>query len=312
MSTPRTSFVSLGEALIDLTPAGGGALKSAVHLSVQPGGAPLNVAIGLARLGISTRFAGVLSSDVFGERLAELLSAEGVQHVPADPVAAPTRLALIDHGEAGSAFRFYGDRPADARLSRADVERAFAGAAGLYVSSLMLLDARSGEVQQHAVAQAVARGIPVFTDPNPRQPAWANASQMRAAVIWLLSNATLAKLSLDDAQTLGWPTDPAELLRFTKERWPAQLVVTGGARGCWALIDGRLVDQPSFSAEVVDPTGAGDAFFAALIARYLAAGRLSQADLRFASAAGALAAGRLGAVAGLPSITQIAAFLDLS
>lgn len=303
-------FVSLGEALIDLTPAGGGSLKSAVHLAVQPGGAPFNIAIGLSRLGVSVRFTGALSNDAFGTRLAELLTSEGVQHSPAEPVPAPTRLALIDHAQAADAFRFYGDRPADTRLTRSDVERALASAGGLYVSSLMLLDAGAGELQRHAVGIAKARAIPIFTDPNPRPPAWPNPSTMRAAIIWLLGNATLAKLSLDDAQALGWPTDPPDLLRFAQERWPAQLVVTGGVQGCWTNIDGQIAHQPGFPIEPVDPTGAGDAFFAALIARHLQSGRLSPADLRFATAAGALAAGRLGAVAGLPTLTQLAAFLD--
>jgi fructokinase len=303
-------FVSLGEALIDLTPAGGGSLKSAVHLAVQPGGAPYNVAIGLSRLGVSVRFAGALSSDAFGARLAELLRAEGVTHTPTEPHAAPTRLALIDHAQAVDAFRFYGDHPADTHLTGAAVEQALTSATGLYVSSLMLLDAQAGEVQRHAVGIARARDLPIFTDPNPRPPLWANPSMMRAAVIWLLSNAKLAKLSLDDAEALGWPTEATQLMQFARDRWPVQLVVTGGAQGCWASIDGEVVHQHGFPLELVDPTGAGDAFFAALIARYLAAGRLSAPDLRVASAAGALAAGRLGAVAGLPSLAEVAAFLD--
>ena len=165
-------FVSLGEALIDLTPAGGGSLTSAVHLAVQPGGAPFNVAIGLSRMGLSVRFAGALAQDAFGTRLAELLRADGIAHIPMEPVAAPTRLALIDHAQAADAFRFYGDRPADTLLTRPAAEQALAAATGLYVSSLMLLDTRAGDVQRHAVGIARARGVSVFTDPNPRPPAW--------------------------------------------------------------------------------------------------------------------------------------------
>jgi len=305
------TFVTLGEALIDLAPAGGGPLQSAETLTLQPGGAPFNVAIGLRRLGERVRFAGALSDDPFGQRLMEQLTAEGIEHVPAQPVAAPTRLALVDHSPGGAGFRFYGERPADARITRADVELALSpGASGLYVSSLMLLDTRAGEVQQHAVQLATTRGLPIFTDPNPRPPAWANGSLMRAAVIWLLGQATLAKLSLDDARGLGWPAEPLTLLRFAAERFPTQLVVTDGPNGCWTVIDGRVIQQQGFAVELVDPTGSGDAFFAALIRRHLANGRLSPADLRFAAAAGALAASSLGAVAGLPTDTQVAAFLD--
>jgi sugar/nucleoside kinase (ribokinase family) len=281
-------------------------------LTVQPGGAPFNIAIGLRRLGESVRFAGALSDDPFGTRLAELLAAEGVARVPEEPLAVPTRLALVDHSPSGAGFRFYGERPADARISRTDIERALSPATtGLYVSSLMLLDTRASEVQQHAVQLATSRGIPIFTDPNPRPLAWANGSLMRAAVIWLLGQATLAKLSLEDARGLGWPAEPLTLLRFVAERWRAQLVITDGHNGCWTVIDGRVIHQQGFTVDAVDPTGAGDAFFAALIHRYLIEGRLSPADLRFATAAGALAACRLGAVAGLPTDTQIATFLDL-
>ena len=302
--------ICLGEAIIDLVPAPGLRPSTAASLSIQPGGAPLNVAIGLSRLGAESLFLGCLSRDDFGARLATLLRVEGVGRIPSRFVEQQTRLALIDHLNDQSPFRFYGDAPADAALTRADVDRAIEqpGALGLYVSSLMMLAEDAREVQDYAIERATSLGMPIFCDPNPRPAAWESREGMREATASLLNRCAIGKISVDDAGALRWPVVPADLLVWCRRRFDGAVVVTAGREGCWASIGQRIVHVPAPQVESVDPTGAGDMFFAALIHRFLEHGRLSEDDLEFAATAGALATTQLGAISGSGSKRDIERF----
>lgn len=299
-------LVTFGEALVDLIPPSGISLSAAQNLHIQPGGAPLNVAVALRRLGSSSRFCGTLSTDAFGTRLAELIVREDVDHEPPEPVDRPTRLALVDHGPQGSTFRFYGDDPADLQLSRRAIDRALRGGVrGLYLGSLMMANEKGRAAQEYAVERAQSLDIPIIVDPNPRPPAWPDRDAMRDACTWLIRRATLVKLSLDDARLLGFGESPNDVL--TNRAFAVETVVTDGARGSWSLIDGEIVHVRGPRVEAIDPTGAGDAFFAGLITRYLVEDRVTEAGLRFAAATGALATTRAGAIDALPTLREVQA-----
>ncbi len=301
------TVVCLGEALIDLVPPPGQSPTTADQLSVHPGGAPLNIAIGLSKLGTPALFLGCLSEDAFGSRLAAVLDEFQVERVPGAVVAGATRLAVVDHLDTASPFRFYGSDTADTMLTRTAVDAALnrRDIAGLYVGSLMISNPAGREIQEYALASAERTGMPVFADPNPRPAAWPSRQAMVETTEYLLSRSAVAKLSLDDARGLGWPGDAAGLLRHCAERFPAQMFITDGSRGCWTLHARNMLHVAAPAVGAVDPTGAGDASFAALIAGYLATQRVGEAELSFAAAAGALATRVRGAIAGLPSRSDV-------
>ena len=304
-------IICLGEALIDLVPPGGESPRTSNTLHIEPGGAPMNVAIGLRRLGASAAFLGTLSSDPFGRRLAALLHAERVPRLPERVVDASTRLAVVDPTNRAAPFRFYGDDPADTQLTREDVEHAFAAATptGIYAGSLPLTHPRMRATVEFALDLAHEAGVPIYSDPNPRPAAWPSREAMEAATVYLLERSAYATLSVDDAAALGWPADPEKLLGWAAERFPARIFVTAGARGSYALSDGRVLHARSPVVSPVDPTGAGDASFAALISRVHGKERIAAGDLEFASAVGALATQAHGAVNGLPTLEEVRAFL---
>ncbi len=300
----------MGEALIDLVPPGSASPLTSTHLQIQPGGAPLNVAICLNRLGTRSAFLGTLSTDAFGERLCRLINSESISRFPERRVAEPTRLAVIDHTNREAPFQFYGDDPADAQLTESDVGRAFETlpATGLYAGSLQLTHPTSRATLEIAIQLARHKGVPVYSDPNPRPAAWPSRNVMVTATEYLLDRSRLAKISLDDAAALGWPTEPSELLAWAGRRFETRLFVTAGADGCFALIDGAVESVIPPGVTPVDPTGAGDASFAALVSRFHLRQTLNRADLEFASTVGAIATQRQGAVNGLPTVEEIAAF----
>jgi fructokinase len=97
--------VVLGEALIDLLEAD---LDGELIYRQAIGGGPLNVSVGVTRLGGDGRFAGALSTDVLGERLAAFLRGAGVGLGAAKRVTVPTTLAVTTFEGADPTFTFYG------------------------------------------------------------------------------------------------------------------------------------------------------------------------------------------------------------
>lgn len=322
--------LSLGEVLIDMIATDGAtALEDASSFVARPGGAPANVAVALARLGVPSAFGGVIGQDAFGRRLRATLAAEGVD---------VSRLRATDEAETTLAFawtdadgrgQFWLPRraAADRFLSREDVAAAgIPGVAALCAGSVALAAEPSRGAVTEAARLATAAGVPVCFDVNLRPALWPDLTTARAVCAPLLSAATLLKLSVDDARHLlgaDAAADPAKILRQLSDRETPLIgtritVLTDGGHGCWytSRLDAwspwaPVRHRPAFPVAAVESTGAGDAFFAALISRLLANDWVppDEADIRFAAAAGALATTRHGAIAALPTAAEVANFM---
>ncbi|MFW6074321.1 MAG: carbohydrate kinase family protein [Chloroflexota bacterium] len=303
--SPAT-VLSIGEALIDLIPAGKQPVESAKALEIQIGGAPLNLAVAITRLGGRAIFCGALSEDQFGSRIAKLIEAEGIAHIPRQRTPALTRLAVVDHTQGGSAFRFYGENPADSTLEDRDVQNAMdRGPGALYCGSLLMAHPRSSATQRSAIRLARDQGVPIITDPNPRAILWPSVDVMRARCLELVEASSMAKMSIDDLRLIGMPDDPFRAIERLSDGIRV-VVITDGANGCWANLGGRIehvLSPPEI--EAIDPTGAGDAFMGALALRFVENARLEVDDLKFASYVGATATTRPGAISSLPVADEL-------
>ncbi len=312
--------LSLGETLMDLIVAGEAtSLEDAESLSARPGGAPANVAVALARLGVPAAFGGVVGNDPFGRRLRSTLQTEGVD---------VSRLRATDEADTSLAFAWKdarGDghfrllRLADRLLSDADVQGAgIEGLAALVVGSVALAAEPSRQAIVSAAARAVATGVPVCFDVNLRPTLWPDLGVARSTCPPVLDRATLLKLSVDDARHLfGLEDDPGAIMAHLQTLPPPIVVLTDGSRGSWyATADGPAGSPgvrhvPAFPIDAIEPTGAGDAFTAGLISRLLARDWAppDAADIRYAAGAGALATTKPGALDGLPTAAELETFL---
>ena len=318
--------LSLGETLVDLIATdGAGRLEDAAAFVARPGGAPANVTVALARLGVPSAFGGVVGEDPFGRRLRDTLAGEGVDvsRLRASAAAATTLAFAWKDGRGDGHFWLL--RGADLQLSVADVEAAgIPDLAALVVGSVALAGEPSRSAVTRAVEIAATTGVPVCFDVNIRPTLWPDLDAARLACRPILDRATLIKLSLDDARHLFGVDDPeAVIARF---RGPERahdtplvrtplIVVTDGDRGSWSgsVIGSAPVRHlPAFAVAAVEPTGAGDAFTAGLLSRLIASewALPSNDDLRYAAAAGALATTRPGALDGLPTRAELDAFLS--
>ena len=314
--------LSLGEFLIDLIATGEAtSLLDATTLAVRPGGAPVNVAVALKRQGIPATVCSVVGADPFGERLLTVLDTHGVDRARVRQTAeADTTLAFAWKDERGDGhFRIL--RQADILLNDDDVERAgIEHTAAIVVGSVALSGQPSRGAIEGAVRRARKAGIPVCFDVNMRPAIWPDRTIVRQACEPILGATTLLKLSLDDARFLfDLAGEPAieQVFDLLSGYGCACIVLTDGARGAWfSNKTGAGYSDPehlpAFAIASVEPTGAGDAFMAATIARSLERNWsvLTADDVRYASAAGALTTTRPGAIDALPSRTEIEAFLN--
>ena len=305
------TVLCLGEALIDIIVSDGSpALEDANAFIARPGGAPANVAVALNRMGVPSAFCGAIGDDPFGKRLQRVLGADGVDI---------TRLAVVPQASTTLAFAWKdsrGDgqfriiRLADALLSEEIVNSAgIESRAAILVGSVALTEPKSRAAIYRAVELATNAGVPVCFDVNMRPSLWASAELARSICQPVLERTTILKLSVDDAGTLFGLRDPEAI--FDERAGDSIRLLTDGGRGAWYRNDAGIVEHvPAFEIEPVEPTGAGDAFTAGIVSRYLAnSSPPNRDDVVFASAAGAITATRIGAIESLPTREEIVHFL---
>ena len=286
-------------------------LEDAGEFTARPGGAPANVAVALRRLGVASAFCGAVGDDPFGARLRRVLLSEHVDISSLKVVPGETTtLAFAWRNERGDGqFRLV--RLADVLLSELDVEQAaIADRAAIIVGSVALTASPSREAIYRAVVLASDAGVPVGFDVNMRPSLWESAAQAREICQPVLDRTTILKLSVDDADVLFGLRDPDEIFAARIGSAVVRLL-TDGSRGAWFRNEsGEVEHVAAHSIEPVEPTGAGDAFTAAVISRYLSSQRApNRDDIAFASAAGAITATRIGAIESLPTRAEIEQFL---
>jgi sugar/nucleoside kinase (ribokinase family) len=315
---PRPAVV-LGEALVDLLEQPGGALHPMV------GGAPLNVAVALARLGTPSRLITAVGSDAFGDRIRDLLAESGVDISGVRTAPGPTPLAVATFRGAEPSFAFYGDPPAYARTTASDVdESAVAEAPVIYAGSIALATDMFDAVQK---AWAVDGPVRVL-DPNLRPFVMADpaaAVRVQRRVEELAATADLVKLSDVDARLLYGAVAPSAAALRLRALGAGSVMVTLGAAGALLLRPDRgerpadlletvihrtdrVYALPAAPGPVVDTTGCGDSVTAAMMHR-LARGLADDAEwleaAGFALKVAAHVAARPGGATAMPYASEL-------
>lgn len=300
----------LGDAVVDLVPE-----NSNSYLKC-PGGAPANVAVGIARLGGDSGFIGRVGDDSFGAFLRQVLSSEGVDttrmFADAEHHTSTVVVDLTNDGE--RSFTFMVTPSADLFLQPADLP-AFQAGEWLHACSIALSQEPSRSTTLAAMAAIRAAGGWVSFDPNIREDVWRQPEELRPCLMQALLLADVVKISLDELFFISNLNEMDVAIDWILAHFPLRLLlVTQGGDGV-CVHDGReLRHFPATPVVPVDTTGAGDAFVAGLLAALSALGRLPQADewpavIAQAQACGALATTAKGAMTALPHAGELAAFL---
>lgn len=311
----------IGEALIDFVSRERGAtLVTATQYAAATGGAPANVAAGLSKLGRHARIIATVGDDAFGRKIAHDLAAVGVDcKLRMDPDHFTT-LAFVKQGAEGDRDFEFSAGAHDYLLPEQitgddDVRQAQV----LHYGSISLRAPQSREATLKAIEIAKNAGVVCSCDPNWRANLWPDHNAGRAAMIEAIRHADILKISADDlAFVVPDESDFGAALR--KAGFSGRLAaVTLGRAGSWYQSGERTGQVPSPHVQVVETTGAGDAFTATLLDRLLEhhldveglADETLEQVIQRACAAGALTATGYGAIPSLPDARSIDALLRM-
>ncbi len=313
--TRDLDVLCLGEALVDLLPLERGRLEDCERFEVCSGGAPANVATGLARLGLRVAFRGILGDDPFGRRLARKLAGEGIACHVRITAERPTGMWFVALDEAGERTFFSPNArfSADKLVEPADVDRALLSRARwLHVGSSAHVEPAGQAALREAVRAARDLGALVSFDPNVRAHLWGDLAPLERLCADVLPSCTVAKISEDEAEPCTGESDPERAAARLVDMGVVLACVTLGARGAILRRGDDVVRVPAEPTEVVDTTGAGDAFVAGLLAGFCRMGDLRSVPpgeieraARLANRVAARVCARVGAVAGLPHLGEI-------
>ena len=315
-----TDIVTLGELLIDFVPTVSGvSLIEAPAFKKAPGGAPANVAAGLAKLGVSCAFLGKVGDDAFGQFLKETLDEVGVNTEGLIfSEEARTALAFVSlRADGEREFMFYRHPSADMLYRPDEVALELIKNAKIFhFGSISLISEPSRSATQAALNAAKEAGLLISYDPNLRLALWPDAEAAKTGMLSVWEQADLIKVSEEELTFLTGETDPARAVEKLWHKDLQLLVVTLGKGGCIYFTPDFQGTVPGFSVKAIDTTGAGDGFVAGLLR-----GLLNKPDAlhsetelrsacRFANAVGALTTTQRGAIPALPTLMEIESFLQ--
>ncbi len=308
-------IVALGEVVADIY-RDEGSSNVEMPFTARPGGAPANVAVAAARLGAEAAFVGGVGRDLFGDFILGALETEGVDTSAVRRCEPPTRtsLAFVEIKDGDRSFTFYRSDPAaDELLSTEDVTREIlSGASFVNFGSIPLIKDPARSAIHRAVELADELEVPVAFDVNLREHLWESAEAAREAIAPLLGRSRIVKVSDDELPPLLGTEDVEEAAETLLERGAALVLVSLGAEGAFYATRAFTGVVPAFEVEVVDPTGAGDAFLAASLV-CLSRGEWEEERVREAArrgtAAGAIACMGYGAMGTLPTKDELEEFM---
>ncbi len=265
----QTPTLVLGEALIDIVRRTNGDIQEHV------GGSPLNVAIGLGRLGHEVSMATYFADDERGRSIRDALAADRVGLTPGSISASRTPTATATLDDAGAATYEFD-------LTWAPPTPLPAPQGHLHTGSIAVSLQPGASAVRDAVIAATAVGT-VSLDPNPRPSIIGSAAENRSDIEELVGLADVVKASDEDIAWLyGEGAELAEVLRLWGRLGPSLVLATRGGDGATVHVPatGELFEVPGRTVDLVDTVGAGDSFMSGLLSGLLDDGLLGDLDAR--------------------------------
>ncbi len=295
MNFKNRKVLCVGEVLWDKLPAG-----------AKPGGAPMNVAIHMKRLGIDVHLSSRVGKDEAGAKLVDFMASKGldVQLIQTDDVL-PTSEVLVHLDKQNNASYEICEPVAWDALEMNEQLKMQADQAGIILTGTL---ASRNKTSRETIAKLLNANALKFVDVNLRPP-----FDKREIVEMILKRADVLKINDDELEAIASWHNKSHLNQNELMLWLAgfyqcaMIVLTRGAKGAVVLENGVFYEHPGFKVKAVDTVGAGDAFLAGFVSSLLL-GKSTEEAVVFACATGAYVATQEG---GTPeySLSDIEAFL---
>lgn len=306
--------VTIGEAMAMFVARETGDLAAAETFIKRAAGAELNVAIGLARLGLNVGWVSRVGDDSFGRFICQVLESEGVDHRCVTKDARyPTGFQLKSKVEDGSdpLVEYFRKGSAASHLSIDDFSHDYFGAARhLHLSGVAAaLSASSLELLKHSAKEMRARGKTISFDPNLRPVLWRSEEEMRQQLNHLAEYADWVLPGEKEGYILTGYRQPEAIADFYLDKGVKAVVIKTGCDGAWyKTAQGEQGQVEAIRVEnVVDTVGAGDGFAVGVISALLEGKTLPQAIKR-GNRIGSLAIQVIGDSEGLPTRSELGDF----
>ncbi|MFP4698212.1 MAG: carbohydrate kinase family protein [Eubacteriales bacterium] len=303
-------IVSLGELLIDYTPAG--ISETGMNLLEQnPGGAPANVLAVASHMGLKTAFIGKVGNDMQGVFLREVLEKEGIdtKGLIFDNDSFTT-LAFVGLNELGERTFSFARKPgADTLLTVSELnDELLKNCRILHIGSLSLTNEPARSATFEAVKKAKSSGAIISYDPNYRAPLWPNEEEAIKGMQSMLSFVDIMKVSDEEIELITGEKDIEKAVQLLLNKGLSAVAVTLGSNGAYMSTKDVNVRVPGFNSKVVDTTGAGDAFWGGALTQFLRLSKkikhLNEDDLqhmvRYGNAVASLCVEKRGGIPAIP------------
>lgn len=310
----------IGELLIDFVSTSPDVtLADAQGFVKAPGGAPANVAVGLAKLGIEAGFIGKVGADPFGDFLIDTLKQTNVdtEYLIAGEDSRTTLAFVATRSDGMKDITFYRHPGADIQLSPDEIDISYIQSTELFhYGSVSLSHSPTREATLTAIQAAKSAGAFISYDPNLRLMLWDNADDAKHWIWEVMPYADVVKISEEEWEFVTGEVELSQGIERILELGVKLLVVTLGERGCYYTNGNADGYVDGYNVEVVDTLGAGDAFVAAMLSKLIEHTVLTSLEknqldsiMRYANAAGALATQKVGVIPSLPTHAEIVNFL---
>ncbi len=325
----KKKVICVGEALIDRIRN-----KSNQGFTDFLGGAPANVACALSKLKIDSTFIGRLGSDDYGKKFIKQFNKLDVNldFLQLDNDSS-TRVVNVDRDQFGDRFfsgfeesshSFFADEVLSKKLFEKEIsnlEKSFLETKYLVTGTILLSSPIAAESIFFLIKQAKKFGVKIVIDLNWREVFWDYSSfsselskAARANLIKkFLNNANVLKLAKEEA-TLFFEDENPLLISQRLSNRPDVIITDGKNPVAWYINGLQGINETPTLQKIVDTTGAGDAFLAGLISKFISTGYPSnelEIDdcIKFASVCGLLTCLGEGAIEQQPNYRNVNNFL---
>jgi sugar/nucleoside kinase (ribokinase family) len=283
-----------------------GRLVLVEEMSLHTGGCAVNTATALGKLGIPVEVIGKVGTDPFGDFLLDTLKKRniGVRGVSKDKsIGTSATMVLIDP-EGERRFIHYIGANAMLRFEDVDMEL-LRGNSILHIAGSLVLPGIDGEPTAELLRSARAEGLITFLD-----TVWDDKGRWIELMKPCLPHIDYFVPSLPEAQEITKMVDPYDVASALIDEGVGTVGLKMGGEGCLIMSrNGKKIRQPAYPVEVVDATGAGDAFAAGFIAGVWKGWKLEE-TATFANAVGAMCVTGLGASGGVGSMKETMDFIN--
>ncbi len=304
-------LVSIGELLIDFLPnQSGRSLAKVDSFTKMAGGAPANVCAAFAKLSGKAYFMGQVGQDGFGDFLIKTLQDANVDtsyiKQTQDAKTALAFVSLTENGERD--FIFYRNPSADQLFSESDIHVEILEQSILHFCSVSLLGYPISKTHEVMIHEAKKRNAIISFDPNIRRALSSDDVFYQSVILKYLQYADIVKISDDELSFITGKDVEQEAITFLQKYNIPILIITRGKNGVDLIINDMVIHEDGLSVEVIDTTGAGDAWIGSFLYQLAAHENIKNISidtmrkyLKFSNIFAALTTTRFGAIDAMPT-----------